>query len=651
MEHCPVFPVSQRSFKYPPYIDAVHYQELYQHSINDPDTFWRTQAQTVDWMRPFSRVKNVSFNPHDFRIRWFEDGTLNVCVNCVDRHLPERADKVALLFEGNQPGHGQKITYQALYHHVCRFANVLKAQGITKGDTVVLYMPMIPEVIYAMLACARIGVIHSVVFGGFSAHALAGRIDDCEAKLVITADAAHRGSKAIPLKETVDAALRMAKGNSVRRVIVINHTDSTPAMQAGRDAWYRDLSLNMEDTCPAVEMNAEDPLFILYTSGSTGTPKGVLHTSGGYLVYAAVTHKHIFDYHEDDIYWCTADAGWITGHSYVVYGPLANGATSLIYEGTPHYPTPSRFWEIIDQHQVTLFYTAPTAIRALMREGNQQLHGTTRQSLRILGSVGEPLNPEAWSWYHDQVGQGRCPVVDTWWQTETGGILLTPLPGVTDLKPGSVSKPFFGIEPALLDDQGQELHGAAVGNLVIKDSWPGQMRTLYKDHARFIETYFSRFNNVYVSGDGARRDADGDYWVTGRVDDVINVSGHRLGTAEIEAALNTHAQVAESAVVGVPHAIKGEGIYAFVLMKTGTQVPDNIEQHLIQQVRDEIGPIATLDHVMVVPELPKTRSGKIMRRVLRKLATHQLEELGDISTLANPEAVDKIAKLLIPGKV
>jgi acetyl-CoA synthetase len=647
MEHCPVFPVSQRSFKHPPYIDALRYQELYQHSINDPDTFWRAQAQTVDWMRPFSRVKNVSFNPHDFRIRWFEDGTLNVCVNCVDRHLPERADKVALLFEGNQPGHRQKITYQALYHHVCRFANVLKAQGITKGDTVALYMPMIPEVIYAMLACARIGAIHSVVFGGFSAHALAGRIDDSEAKLVITADAAHRGSKTIPLKETVDAALGMTKEDSVQRVIVINHTDSAPAMQAGRDAWYHDLSLNMADTCSAVEMNAEDPLFILYTSGSTGTPKGVLHTSGGYLVYAAVTHKYIFDYHEDDIYWCTADAGWITGHSYVVYGPLANGATSLIYEGTPHYPTPSRFWEIIDQHQVTLFYTAPTAIRALMREGNQQLYRTTRQSLRILGSVGEPLNPEAWTWYHDQVGHGHCPVVDTWWQTETGGILLTPLPGVTDLKPGSVSKPFFGVKPALLDDQGQELQGAAVGNLVIKDSWPGQMRTLYKDHARFIETYFSRFNNVYVSGDGARRDADGDYWVTGRVDDVINVSGHRLGTAEIEAALNTHAQVAESAVVGVPHAIKGEGIFAFVLMKTGTQVPDNIEQHLIQQVRDEIGPIATLDHVMVVPELPKTRSGKIMRRVLRKLATHQLEELGDISTLANPEAVDKIAKLLM----
>ena len=643
-----LFPVSDRTFKHPPYIDAKRYQEMYQHSITDPDTFWRTQAQIIDWIRPFNTVKNVSFELQDFRIRWFDEGTLNVCVNCVDRHLPERANKIALLFEGNQPGQTQKITYQELYHHVCRFANVLKAHGVKKGDTVAIYMPMIPEVIYAMLACARIGAIHSIVFGGFSATALAGRLDDCEAKVVVTADAAQRGSKTIPLKETVDSALSLAQAGSAQRVIVVNHTKVNCPMQEGRDSWYHDLSHKVADTCPAEEMNAEDPLFILYTSGSTGTPKGVLHTSGGYLVYAAVTHKYIFDYRDDDIYWCTADAGWITGHSYVVYGPLANGATTLIFEGVPHYPTPSRFWEIIDQHQVTLFYTAPTAIRALMREGDHQLQGTTRKSLRILGSVGEPLNPEAWAWYHDLIGHGTCPVVDTWWQTETGGILLTPLPGGTDLKPGSVAKPFFGIEPALLNDHGQEIQGAGEGSLVIKDSWPGQMRTLYKDHQRFIDTYFTHFKNVYASGDGAKRDHEGDFWITGRVDDVINVSGHRLGTAEIEAALNKHAHVSESAVIGIPHAIKGEGIYAFILLKAGEPEHSNLHQELIQQVRHEIGAIATPDHVMVVPELPKTRSGKIMRRVLRKLATHQLDEIGDISTLSNPEAVDKIAKLLMP---
>jgi acetyl-CoA synthetase len=629
-----------------PYITAESYTTLYKQSLEDPDGFWREHAQILEWIKPFQTVKNTSFQKSTLSIRWFEEGTLNVCVNCVDRHLPARKDQVAFIFERNQPGQSRAITYQELYEEVCCFANVLKGLGVQKGDTVTIYMPMIPQTVYAILACARIGAIHSVVFGGFSATALAGRIEDCESKIVITADYGFRGTKRVALKEAVDKALEQSEKKTVTRVVVVKNDSEACPLQAPRDVWYHDLAQKAETTCPPEEMGAEDPLFILYTSGSTGKPKGVLHTSGGYLLYAALTHKYVFDYHEGDIFWCTADVGWITGHSYGVYGPLANGATSVLFEGIPTYPTPARFWEVVDQHKVTIFYTAPTAIRSLMGEGDSYLTTTTRKSLRILGSVGEPLNPEAWHWYHTKIGQSRCPIVDTWWQTETGGILITPLPGVSGMKPGSVAKPFFGVQPVLFDDQGQEIQGAGEGTLGLKDSWPGQMRGIYKDPKRFVETYFNSPEGVYTSGDGARRDEDGDYWITGREDDVIKVSGHRLGTAEIEAALDEHPLVSESAVVGIPHSIKGEGIVAFVILMGGKETPASLTQELLALVIQTIGALAKPEAIHVVPGLPKTRSGKIMRRILRKLATHQSDEIGDTSTLADPEIVDVIAEIL-----
>lgn len=642
MDHS-TYPILE-TFKERAYLDETNYAHLYQESLNDPEKFWATQAEIIDWIKPFTKVENTSFNKQDFRIKWFEDGTLNVCVNCVDRHLPVRKDQIAFIFERNEPGQSEKITYQDLYDQVCTMANVLKKLGIQKGDTVAIYMPMIPEAVYAMLACARIGAIHSIVFGGFSAKSLAGRIDDCEAKLVITADTGKRGPKRIPLKETVNVALEMTKAQSIKNVLVIKNTGDSCQFQEGRDHWYHELAQAVEAHCPPEEMSAEDPLFILYTSGSTGKPKGVLHTSGGYLVYVALTHKYVFDYKPDDIYWCTADVGWITGHSYTVYGPLANGATSVLFEGVPSYPTPSRFWEVVDAHSVTSFYTAPTAIRALMREGDDFVNRTSRKSLKLLGTVGEPINPEAWHWYYDLIGQKRCPIVDTWWQTETGGILLTPLPGAIPMKPGSVTKPFFGIEPALLDGQGTEIQGEGEGSLVLKRSWPGQMRGVYNDPERFIETYFSTFEGVYATGDGARRDKDGYYWITGRMDDVINVSGHRLGTAEIEAALNEHPDVAESAVVGIPDPIKGENIFAFVLLKEGKAEPASLQQDLLGLINAEIGPIARPKEILIAPGLPKTRSGKIMRRILRKLASRELDQVGDTSTLADPQIVDQIAQ-------
>jgi acetyl-CoA synthetase len=627
------------------WIDSESYEAMYKQSVDENEHFWAEQGQKIDWIKPFSKVKDVSFDKDDLHIRWYEDGTLNVCANCVDRHLEDKADQVAIIWEGDDPGIDRKITYAELFEAVCRFANVLKAQGVQKGDRVTIYMPMIPEAAFAMLACARIGAVHSVVFGGFSPDALAGRIVDCDSRFVITADEGLRGGRKVPLKANVDAAARIEGVPGVlEKVLVVRNTGSEVDWVEGRDLWLHEQWDEVSSDCPAEEMNAEDPLFILYTSGSTGQPKGVLHTSGGYLVFAAMTHQYVFDYHPGEIYWCTADVGWVTGHSYIVYGPLANGATTLMFEGVPNYPDSSRFWQVCDKHQVNIFYTAPTAIRALMRDGDEPVKRTSRSSLRLLGSVGEPINPEAWEWYYHVVGDGRCPIVDTWWQTETGGILITPLPGATELKPGSASKPFFGVQPALVDDEGQFLEGAAEGNLIITDSWPGQMRTLYGDHARFAETYFSTFPGYYFTGDGCRRDADGYYWITGRVDDVLNVSGHRMGTAEVESAMVSHPAVSEAAVVGYPHDIKGQGIYVYVTTLAGIETSDELRNELRQWVRKEIGPIATPDLIQWAPGLPKTRSGKIMRRILRKIAANEYTDLGDTSTLAEPAVVDELVE-------
>lgn len=645
-QHDALYPVP-KSPALKPHITAKQYETLYEQSIKDPTLFWSEQAKIIDWIKPFTIVKNTSFKEEDFHIRWFSDGTLNVCANCIDRHLPRRKNKIAYIFEGNEPDDVRHISYQDLYEHVCRFSNILKQHNVQKGDVVTLYMPMIPEAIYAMLACARIGAIHSVVFGGFSASALAGRLDDCESKIIITADGAQRGTKTIPLKDTVDLALTQAEKKTVETIITVKHTGATCPMKKGRDFWLHEEERQVDDECPYEEMKAEDPLFILYTSGSTGKPKGVVHTTGGYSAYAALTHKYVFDYHEDDVYWCTADVGWITGHSYVVYGPLANGATSLIFEGVPTYPDAARYWDIVDRHNVSIFYTAPTAIRSLMSKGDTFATKTKHPTLRILGSVGEPLNPEAWQWYYSLVGQEKCPVVDTWWQTETGGILLAPLPGAMDLKPGSVAKPFFGIQPELLNEKGQVINGVGTGNLVIKESWPGQMRGVYNDPGRFFKTYFSKFKGYYSSEDGAYRDKDGYYRITGRMDDIINISGHRVGTAEVEAAVNTHPQVAESAVIGIPHSIKGEALIAFVILKSGEGMHRVFKDEVLQAIGKNIGSFAKPEHVVIVPGLPKTRSGKIMRRLLRKIATGQISEIGDVSTLADPRIVDKISEILV----
>ncbi|TWH99932.1 acetyl-CoA synthetase [Luteimonas cucumeris] len=626
-------------------IDHARYEHLYAESVRDPDAFWGKVGQRLDWMRAPTTIRDVSFKQQDFRIRWYADGELNASVNCLDRHLATRGDKTALLFEPDDPSQpARRVTYRELHARVCRLANALRHLGIGKGDVVTIYLPMIPEAAVAMLACARIGAIHSVVFGGFSPNSIADRVGDCKSKLIITADEGLRGGKKIPLKANVDAALKLPGTNTVETVLVVRHTGAAVDMQMPRDRWYDAVVDGQSDSCEPERMNAEDPLFILYTSGSTGKPKGVLHTTGGYLVYVSYTHEAVFDLRDDDIYWCTADVGWVTGHSYIVYGPLANGATALVFEGVPNWPDSSRFWQVIDKHQVTIFYTAPTAIRALMREGDAPVKSTSRKSLRLLGTVGEPINPEAWRWYHDVVGDGRCPIVDTWWQTETGGILISPLPGAIDAKPGSATKPFFGIQPALVDANGQILEGEAEGNLVLLDSWPGQMRSVYGDHQRFIDTYFKTYPGMYFSGDGCRRDADGYYWITGRVDDVINVSGHRIGTAEVESALVAHPKVAEAAVVGYPHDIKGQGIYAYVTLIAGEQDNDELRKELVAWVRKEIGPVATPDHLQWAPGLPKTRSGKIMRRILRKIAENAPDQLGDTSTLADPSVVDALVR-------
>jgi acetyl-CoA synthetase len=623
-------------------IDAAGYEKMYARSVEDNEGFWAEQAGRIDWIKPFTKVKDVSYARDDVHIRWYYDGTLNVCYNCVDRHLEAKADDVAIIWEGDDPSRDLKITYRELHERVCKFANALKALGAKKGDRITIYMPMIPEAAVAMLACARIGAVHSVVFGGFSPDALAGRIHDCDSNIVVTADEGIRGGKSVPLKANVDAAARNPDVTSLEKVLVVRNTGADIGWVEDRDEWLHELEETVDADCPCEEMGAEDPLFILYTSGSTGKPKGVLHTTGGYLVYASLTHEYVFDYQPGDIYWCTADVGWVTGHSYIVYGPLANGAVSLMFEGVPNYPTSSRFWEVCDKHDVNICYTAPTAIRALMREGEEPVKRTSRKSLRLLGSVGEPINPEAWEWYYHVVGDSRCPIVDTWWQTETGGILISPLPGATDLKPGSATRPLFGVMPALLDGDGNVLEGANEGNLVIMDSWPGQMRTVYGDHKRFVETYFSTFDNCYTTGDGARRDDDGYYWITGRVDDVLNVSGHRMGTAEVESALVAHPSVAEAAVVGYPHDIKGQGIYAYVTLMGGIEPSDELRAELQQWVRKEIGPIAKPDLIQWAPGLPKTRSGKIMRRILRKVAADDYGELGDTSTLADPAVVEDL---------
>ena len=622
------------------HVDAAKYQEMYQRSIDDPEGFWAEHGKRLDWMKPYTKVKNVSYDAADLSIKWFEDGTLNVSANCIDRHLADKADQVAIVWEGDDPADDKKVTYQELHDEVCRLANAMKARGVSKGDRVCIYMPMIPEAAYAMLACARIGAVHSIVFGGFSPDSLAQRIDDSKCRMVITADEGLRGGRKVPLKGNVDEALKQC--DSVDTVIVVRRTGGDVPMNDGLDVWHHEITADQPATCAPEEMNAEDPLFILYTSGSTGRPKGVLHTSGGYLVYASMTHEYVFDYKAGEVYWCTADVGWVTGHSYIVYGPLANGATTLMFEGVPNYPDSSRFWQVCDKHDVSIFYTAPTAIRALMREGEGPVKSTSRKSLRLLGSVGEPINPEAWLWYHNVVGDGRCPIVDTWWQTETGGILITPLPGATDLKPGSATRPFFGVAPVMVDAEGAPLDGACEGNLCIAESWPGQMRTVYGDHKRFVETYFSTYPGMYFTGDGARRDEDGYYWITGRVDDVINVSGHRMGTAEVESALVAHSKVAEAAVVGAPHDLKGQGIYAYVTLNVGEDPSDGLKKELVQWVRKEIGPIASPDWLQWAPGLPKTRSGKIMRRILRKIAENEYGNLGDTSTLAEPQVVDDL---------
>ena len=623
-------------------LNEEKYIKLYKESIKNPEIFWAEQAKCIDWISPFSKdsIKKVNFSKTNLEIKWFYDGKLNVSYNCIDRHLEKKGDKTAIIWEGDNPQESKNISYRELHSEVCLMANVLKSKGIKKGDRITIYMPMIPEATYAMLACARIGAIHSVVFGGFSPDSIADRIIDCKSDYVITADEGYRAGKIIPLKNNVDIALNRCP--NVKSVLVIKRTGNKINMFPNRDIWWHEEKLKVSKDCEPTIMNAEDPLFILYTSGSTGKPKGVLHTSGGYIVYAAITHKYIFDYKENEVYWCTADVGWVTGHSYIVYGPLANGAKTLMFEGVPNYPSSSRFWEVIDKHNVNIFYTAPTAIRALMKEGDGPVKSTKRDSLRVLGSVGEPINPEAWDWYYKVVGSEKCPVVDTWWQTETGGILISPLPGATDLKPGSATKPFFGISPALVNNDGKKLEGVAEGNLVLETSWPGQMRTVYGDHKRFAETYFSTFNNVYFTGDGAKRDADGYWWITGRVDDVINVSGHRMGTAEVESALVSNVNVAESAVVGYPHDIKGQGIYAYVTLTDNTSPSDELKKELINWVRKEIGPIATPDLIQWAPSLPKTRSGKIMRRILRKIAANAHDQLGDISTLADPSVVKEL---------
>ena len=624
-------------------LGAADYETMYRRSIEDPESFWAEQARSrLDWIKPFTKVKDCSFDEKDLHIRWFEDGTLNVSYNCLDRHLEDHGDQTAIIWEGDDPNTSQHISYRQLHEKVCRLANALKALGVGKGDRVTLYLPMIPEAAVAMLACARIGAIHSIVFGGFSPEALANRITDCNSSVVITADQSVRGGKKVPLKANVDKALAQDDVTTVEKVIVVKRTGGDIAWDESRDLWYEEITAQADAWCEPEEMSAEDPLFILYTSGSTGKPKGVLHTTGGYLLFAAMTHELVFDYRPGDIYWCTADVGWVTGHSYIVYGPLANRATTLMFEGVPSYPDNSRFWQVVDKHQVNSFYTAPTAIRALMRDGDEPVKKHSRKSLRVLGSVGEPINPQAWEWYYHVVGDGRCPIVDTWWQTDTGGILITPLPYATDLKPGSATKPFFGVQPALVDTDGNELEGATNGALILKGSWPGQMRTIYGDHERFFQTYFATFKGVYFTGDGARRDEDGYYWITGRMDDVLNVSGHRMGTAEIESALVAHPAVAEAAVVGFPHDIKGQGIYAYVTLTAGYDFSDGLIGELSQWVRERIGPIAKPDYIQYAPGLPKTRSGKIMRRILRKIAENDYGNLGDTSTLADPSVVDDL---------
>ncbi|TPN74049.1 acetate--CoA ligase [Mesorhizobium sp. B1-1-2] len=624
-------------------IDNDTYLKWYADSVKNPDRFWSKHGKCIDWFKPFSKVRNASFDGK-VSIKWFEDGQTNVSYNCIDRHLKKRGDQTAIIWEGDNPYDDRKITYNELYAHVCRFANVLKKHGVKKGDRVTLYMPMIPEAAYAMLACTRIGAIHSVVFGGFSPDALAGRIDDCKSTIVITADEGLRGGKPIPLKENTDKAIEIAAkaGTRVEKVVVVRRTGGKIGWAPGRDLWYHEEAATVKAECKPEKMKAEDPLFILYTSGSTGKPKGVLHTTAGYLVYVSMTHQYVFDYHDGDIYWCTADVGWVTGHSYIVYGPLANGATTLMFEGVPNYPSQSRFWEVIDKHQVNIFYTAPTALRALMGAGDNHVKKASRKSLRVLGSVGEPINPEAWEWYFNVVGNAKVPIVDTWWQTETGGIMITPLPGATDLKAGSATRPFFGVKPQLVDGEGKVLEGAADGNLCITESWPGQMRTVYGDHDRFVQTYFSTYKGKYFTGDGCRRDADGYYWITGRVDDVINVSGHRMGTAEVESALVSHDKVSEAAVVGYPHDIKGQGIYCYVTLMAGETPSEDLRKELLAHVRKEIGAIATPDKIQFAPGLPKTRSGKIMRRILRKIAEDDFGALGDTSTLADPAVVDDL---------
>ena len=616
------------------------YASMYAASIADPESFWGTMGQRLDWIKPYTQVKNVSWDEADLSVKWYEDGVLNVSANCLDRHLPARGDKPAIIWEGDDPSESQTLTYREVHAAVCKFANVLKANGVKKGDRVTIYMPMILEASFAMLACARIGAVHSVVFGGFSPEALAGRITDCDSTFVITADEGLRGTKIVPLKENCDAACKIA--GIVKTVLTVRRTGGEVNMTSGRDIWLHEALETVSTECPPEPMNAEDPLFILYTSGSTGKPKGVLHTTGGYLVWASMTHEYVFDLKEEDVYWCAADVGWVTGHTYIVYGPLANGATTLMFEGVPTYPDASRFWNVCDKHKVSLFYTAPTAIRALMREGEGPVKATSRSSLRLLGTVGEPINPEAWEWYFHIVGEGRCPIVDTWWQTETGGAMIVPLPGASPMKPGAGSHPFFGIEPALVDANGKELEGETEGNLIIKGSWPGQMRTVYGDHKRFFDTYFSAYPGTYFTGDGCKRDKDGFYWITGRVDDVINVSGHRMGTAEVESALVSHAAVAEAAVVGYPHDIKGQGIYAYVTATAGTKIDEALRKALVTHVRKEIGPIAAPDLIQFSDGLPKTRSGKIMRRILRKIAADDFSNLGDISTLAEPGVVDAL---------
>jgi acetyl-CoA synthetase len=621
------------------WIDEAKYKEMYAASVADPNKFWGEHGKRLDWVKPFTKVKNTSYAPGNVSIKWYEDGTLNACFNCVDRHLAKRGTQTAIIWEGDDPKDDKKITYKELHAEVQKWANVLKKQGVKKGDRVTIYLPMILEAAYAILACARIGAVHSVIFGGFSPDSIAGRVDDCKSTIIVTADEGLRGGRKIPLKANVDTACEKAP---VKTVIVVKRTGAQVNMKAGRDVYYDDLVKGVPAECPCEEMNAEDPLFILYTSGSTGKPKGVLHTTGGYLVFTSITHQYVFDYHDGDVYWCTADVGWVTGHSYILYGPLSNGAISLMFEGVPNYPTNSRFWDVIDKHKVNTFYTAPTAIRALMQAGDGPVKKTSRASLKLLGSVGEPINPEAWEWYHRVVGDGRCPVVDTWWQTETGGIMITPLPGAIKLKPGSATRPFFGIKPEIVDADGKVQDGATSGNLCIADSWPGQMRTVYGDHERFEQTYFSTYKGKYFTGDGCRRDADGFYWITGRVDDVINVSGHRLGTAEVESALVAHLKVSEAAVVGYPHDIKGQGIYAYVTLMAGEKATEDLRKELVGWVRKEIGPFASPDLIQFAPGLPKTRSGKIMRRILRKIAEDDFRNLGDTTTLADPAVVDDL---------